>query len=303
MCARRQRGGEMAVSAFGISHRGRVRETNQDRLLMVDLGDGGAVGPPVSKRRDALAVGPFDFTVGGGGALLMVADGMGGRLGGARASEVAVEAVRDELTNGPGCGDPEGFVDKLGAALAVANEAILDEGLRSAMHRGMGTTATLAGLCTGFVFVAQVGDSRAYLARNGTLARLTRDQSLVQDLIDTGMLTEDEAQSVPRNQILQALGAAPSVEPVFTYHELRRGDLLLLCSDGLSGVVRDAELEAAVGLATDCAALCDRLVTLANRRGGPDNITVVAAHLDGDALEEPNDADVLQPRGYPKEQA
>jgi serine/threonine protein phosphatase PrpC len=289
----------MTVSAFGISHRGRVRDTNQDRLLIADLGDSRAE-PKVSQRSDAVAVGPLGFTVGGGGALLMVADGMGGRLGGARASEVAVETVHSELMSGLDSRDPGRIADMLGAALAVANETILDEGLRSDEHRGMGTTATLAGLCAGFVVVAQVGDSRAYLARSGKLARLTRDQSLVQSLIDLGVVTEDEAQNVPRNQIMQALGATSAVEPVFTSYELRRRDLLLLCSDGLSGVVSDAELEAAIRGAHDCAALCDRLVTLANRRGGPDNITVLAARLDGDALEEPSEDDDVEPRGDPK---
>jgi protein phosphatase len=130
------------------------------------------------------------------------------------------------------------------------------------------------------------------------MARLTRDQSLVQDLIDMGVLSEDDAQTVPSNQILQALGVTPTVEPVLTWHELRRGDVLILCSDGLSGVVSDADVRCAAEAADDCAALCDTLVRMANDRGGPDNITVLAARLGGDGLPAPDGGDRVQARKY-----
>ena len=133
------------------------------------------------------------------------------------------------------------------------------------------------------------------------MARLTRDQSLVQDLIDMGVLSEEEAENVPRNQILQALGVAPTVAPVLSYHELRRGDVLLLCSDGLSGVVNDEEVQTALAGGQDLESLCDGLVRLANERGGPDNITVLAARLDGDGLPEAREGEVVIPRSYPRE--
>jgi protein phosphatase len=245
-------------------------------------------------------VGPLEFALGRAGAVLMVADGMGGRAGGERASARAVTAVAETMVHGAGDGaSPQNFVRRLGEALDSANRMIHDEGMSADAYRGMGTTATLAGLLGGNVYVAQVGDSRAYLARGGELTRLTRDQSLVQDMIDMGILSEEEAQSVPSNQILQALGVAPTVEPAVTYHELRRGDLLLLCSDGLSGVVSDAELRGAVADATECAAICDRLVALANERGGPDNITVIAARIDGDGIETATTRDRIVARRYP----
>jgi protein phosphatase len=136
------------------------------------------------------------------------------------------------------------------------------------------------------VYLAQVGDSRAYLVRDGRAVRLTRDQSLVQDFVDAGVLTEDEARDIEDGTLLQALGVTPRVKPEITAQELRRGDVVLLCSDGLSRVVVDDEIGGAVGRAADCASLCDELVELANQRGGPDNVTVVAASFDGDGLRE-----------------
>jgi protein phosphatase len=133
-----------------------------------------------------------------------------------------------------------------------------------------------------------VGDSRAYLVRGDAAVRLTRDQSLLQDLVDSGVLSDQEAQRAPSNKILQALGVKEAVEPVVTYQELRRGDLLLLCSDGLSKVVRDEEILEAARETADCLALCDRLIGLANDRGGPDNITVVVARVEGDGLQSPD---------------
>jgi len=284
------------VSAFGRSDRGRTRKTNQDNLLVVDLGSGSAeVARPGAD--DALTVGPVEFGLCPAGAVLMVADGMGGRAGGERASAAAVEAVGATMSTGTG--DPPDFVTRLGRALDAANAAIHEESMGDDRYRGMGTTATLVGVLGQAVYVAQVGDSRAYLARNGSMARLTRDQSLVQDLIDMGVLSEEEAQSVPRNQILQALGVAPNVAPVLSYHDLRRGDVLLLCSDGLSGVVTDPEVQLAIAETDDLGSLCDGLVRLANERGGPDNITVLAARLDGEGLAEATENDVVGPRSYP----
>ena len=179
---------------------------------------------------------------------------------------------------------PEAFVSRLRRALELANEEIHEQARRDDGLRGMGTTATLAGVLGGTVYFAQVGDSRGYLVRGGALARLTRDQSFVQDLIDSGVVDEEEAKGIRDNRILQALGTAPSVLPEMTYHELRRGDVVLLCSDGLSRVVSDGEILNVVRGAGDCLAACERLIALANSRGGPDNITVLLARVDGEGL-------------------
>ena len=313
--------GRILITVCGRTHRGRVRSENQDRLLVADLAEGSGVvllvgvaerrttderrgsdqRPAAEERRRDSSVGPLRFELTERGAVLLVADGMGGRAGGARASALAVASVGRSMADGASsdASAPDAFVLRLRRALEDANRDIFEEASRDLSYAGMGTTATLAGIRGGVVYLAQVGDSRAYLVRGGSAARLTRDQSLLQDLIDSGVLSERDAQSAPGNKILQALGVRPSVEPVLTYQELRRGDVLLLCSDGLSKVVRDEEILEAARQASDCVALCDRLIGLANDRGGPDNITVVVARLDGDGLATADRADPVGRRAFP----
>lgn len=292
---------EIIISACGRTHRGRVRTENQDRLLVADLGGEALTSNEPAPATSGASVGPVRFVLGAKGAVLLVADGMGGRAGGSRASELAVRAIRAGMTDGrPGGADPtaESFVGTLRSALEGANREIHEEAERNIRFRGMGTTATLAGILEGVVYLAQVGDSRAYLVRGDSLARLTKDQSLVQDLIDSGVLSEEEAASVSNNMILQALGPTPSVQPEMTYHELRRGDVLLLCSDGLSHVVQDDEILAAVLESMDCLTVCDRLIGLANDRGGPDNVTVLVARVEGDGLGRAVTGDTVARRAY-----
>ena len=156
----------------------------------------------------------------------------------------------------------------------------------------MGTTVTAAGIFASDLYLAQIGDSRAYLVRGNEAIQLTKDQSLMQRLVDAGELTEDEAeQSERRNIILQALGPDPRVKVDLTRQTLRRGDTLIICSDGLSGLVRREELPAMVARNPELADLCSALIDLANERGGPDNITVVAAHFEGQGLPEPSEAE------------
>lgn len=270
---------------------------------MADLGGVALTSDGPAPATSGASVGPVRFVLGAKGAVLLVADGMGGRAGGSRASELAVSAVRSVMSNGErDRGDPtaKAFAGSLRSALEDANREIHEEAERDLRFRGMGTTATLAGILEGVVYLAQVGDSRAYLVRGDSLVRLTKDQSLVQDMIDSGVLSEDEAASVSNNMILQALGPTPSVRPEMTYHELRRGDVLLLCSDGLSHVVRDDEIFAAISESTDCLAVCDRLIGLANDRGGPDNVTVLVARVEGDGLGRADTGDTVTRRVYPE---
>lgn len=283
--------GRIVVSVCGRTHRGMVRKENQDSLLLVDLAREAAPG-----RASTADVGPVAFTLGAEGALLLVADGMGGRAGGARASAMATGAVREAMM-GPALAR-EAFPARLRHALELANEAIHEESRRDDDLRGMGTTATLAGILGATVYFAQVGDSRGYLVRRAALARLTRDQSFVQDLIDSGVVDEEGARSIKDNRILQALGTARDVLPEMTYHDLRQGDVVLLCSDGLSRVVADDEILHVVRNAEDGLTMCERLITLANTRGGPDNITVLVARLEGDGLQPADGAGVPARRVY-----
>jgi PPM family protein phosphatase len=294
------------IVGCGRTDLGLVREENQDSLLVADLRSGetaarspASIPAAATVAATASTTGPFDFGLGAEGAVLLVADGMGGRAGGARASSLTVSTVHEVMTGSERSGGGHGpFAGLLRRALTEANSAVYEAGSRGDEYDGMGTTATLAGLMDGFVFVAQVGDSRAYLVRQGRILRLTRDQSLVQDLIDSGIMSEDDEHNVRDNMLLQALGVGASVRPEMTYHELRRGDVVLLCSDGLSGVVRDEEIRRAVEEAGDHVTLCDRLVQLANERGGGDNITVLAARVEGAGVEVPREGDEMSPRRW-----
>jgi protein phosphatase len=149
----------------------------------------------------------------------------------------------------------------------------------------MGTTATVVGVWGDRLYLAQIGDSRGYLVRNGQARQLTRDQSLTQRLVEVGELTEEQAEtSERRNIILQALGPDARVKVDLSWQTLQRHDVLIICSDGLSTVVRRDDMAAVVQESATTAQMCERLVNMANERGGPDNITVVAVRFDGEDL-------------------
>jgi len=219
--------------------------------------------------------------------LFMVADGMGGAAAGEVASATAVDVVlrhlREKLANRRGV-SPADLAAELARAAEKANWSIFQQAVNKPELRGMGTTATIAALLNDTIYLAQVGDSRAYLVRSGVATQLTKDQSLMQKLIEAGELTEEEAaMSERRNIILQALGPEANVKVDVTVQVLRRGDVLLLCSDGLSGRVEDVELGAILSCLPPPEA-AQALVDLANLRGGPDNTTVIIAQITDPAL-------------------
>jgi protein phosphatase len=195
---------------------------------------------------------------------------------------------------------PQRFAHRLKESVEVANASIHAHAKAHPEVRGMGTTTTAAGVLGDHLYLTQVGDSRAYLVRGGAAHQLTKDQSLMQRLVEAGELTEEEAaQSERRNIILQALGPDPKVKVDLTHQELRRGDVLVLCSDGLSGQVKKEEIAQIVTQSSDLAAACERLVALANERGGPDNITVVMARFDGDGLRSSEEREEVGYQVYP----
>jgi len=272
------------LNLAGRSDAGQRRSENQDHFLIADLTppEGGLlVRPGAGAAASDVAA---RLSVGERGALLLVADGMGGAAAGRLASGLASTFIFADLQEGwqeepePG---PERFTARLKQAVENANRRIQQHALRNPECTGMGTTATVAGVLGTRVFLAQVGDSRAYLLRDGQAVQLTRDQSLVQQMVDAGAMTLEEAErSSHGNVILQALGVEPEVKVAMTDHELHPGDVLLLCSDGLYRVVRPDELPAVVGDGFDPGGACERLVTLANERGAPDNVTVIVARLE-----------------------
>jgi len=163
----------------------------------------------------------------------------------------------------------------------------------------MGTTVTAAALVDEILFLAQVGDSRGYILRDGNLVQVTRDQSLVNQLIEAGQLTEEEAETFEHNNIiLQALGTADTVQVDLTYCELRKGDTLMLCSDGLSGMVRFEDIREVLRTATDPADACQQLTDRANHAGGHDNVTVIVAKFDGTKLTAVHEGEPLKYKKY-----
>src|SRR5947199_3485408 len=266
------------VQVFARTDLGKTREHNEDCFLVADLTRG---------ERSADRV-PRQHELGERGALLVVADGMGGAAAGEIASVMATDTIFDQMRKMWGSekeASAQRFAYRLKEAVEVANTHIHTYAKAHPEVRVMGTTTTAVGILNDHVYLTQVGDSRAYLIRDGQAVQLTRDQSLMQRLVEAGELTEEEAaRSERRNIILQALGPDPKVKVDLTYQEVRKGDVLVLCSDGLSGQVKKQEIAEIDTRERDLQAACDRLIALANDRGGPDNITVVIARFDGDGL-------------------
>ena len=281
------------IAVFGKTDVGRNRDHNEDSFIVADLTSGNASLQPEVREHD---LGPK-------GTLLMVADGMGGAAAGEVASEMATKTVFDHMMSSWGSDSentPQKFAYRLKEAVEKTNQAINQYAREHPEHRGMGTTTTAVGILWDNIYLTQVGDSRAYLVRKGAAIQLTKDQSLMQRLIDAGELTEEEAEkSERRNIILQALGPDPKVRVDLTHQEVRRGDHIVICSDGLSGQVKKSEIAAAVAANGDLRQVCAQLIELANSRGGPDNITVIVARLDGNGLKDASDDESVGHQVYP----
>jgi protein phosphatase len=217
--------------------------------------------------------------------VFVIADGMGGARAGEVASKIAIETFEREL---PGEGSPE---ERLAECVREANRRIYAQSRPDHEYAGMGTTLTAAYLDDSDLSVAHVGDSRAYLFRDGELIRLTRDHSLVGELIERGKLTEEQAAGHPqRSVITRALGPEPEVKVDTRTYPVRPGDVLLLCSDGLNSMLSDDQILNVLGAAGSLRDAADELIDAANEAGGRDNITVVLCRMEdvgaGDAPEE-----------------
>jgi len=279
----------MFVELHAQTDIGRVRQANEDNFLLLDLAS--AESWSGSDDNKELPQNFRRMEVGDKGLVLIVSDGMGGALAGDVASRMAVESVREMLTEDDahktdGQGVQVSLVDCLRNATGYANYAIHRKSLDDPRCSGMGATLTAAAIAGQAMDFVQVGDSRAYVIRGNEIKMATKDQSLVQQLVDVGQITEEDAEThMFRNVILQALGAQSDLIPVLSRVRLQRGDILLLCSDGLSGKMRAEEMLQIVAESKgDLAAACDALVKEANKRGGEDNITIVLARFDGDDL-------------------
>jgi serine/threonine protein phosphatase PrpC len=262
------------LSIAGVTDIGRMREQNEDALVIADVGNG------VMLRGDTAQT---HVDVGKRGVLLAVSDGMGGEKAGEVASAVVVETMARTMMDRAGRRRAVSLVE---GAIQEANQEVV----RVANHpdrRGMGATLTAVFVqpheAGATAYIAEVGDSRAYLVRSGQMTLLTKDQSYVQMLVDGGVLDAREAAESPmRNVVLQAMGRRGSIDVAMGRIELCSRDCLLLCSDGLTGAVSDVEIRDIVLRAKTLERACGRLVRLANDRGGMDNITVLTAGVGGD---------------------
>jgi serine/threonine protein phosphatase PrpC len=213
--------------------------------------------------------------------LFAVADGMGGHRGGAVASEVALEMLSHmEGDSMAGSGAADGLVDMV----AQANDAVLERASGEPRLAGMGTTLTAVVVQPGRIHLAHVGDSRAYLLRDGSLRQLTEDHSLVQRMVNEGKLSPEEAEIHPHRSVLtRALGVEPGLEVDRETLEVRAGDRLLLCSDGLTTMVPEEGIQSIVAENEDPQRAAEALVAAANAAGGLDNITALVLFvLDGE---------------------
>jgi protein phosphatase len=286
------------VEVHATSHVGRVRRGNEDNYLLLSVTRSRAW---TSAQSDGeFVIESQSFNVDDNGVVLAVSDGMGGALAGEVASKLAVESVCERLLNEDTeeTLTPEAYeydlISKLYNATLYANHLVHQQGRTDPQFQGMGATFTGLGVTSRGVDIIQVGDSRAYLIRDGRIYQITKDQSLVQQLIDAQQISAEEAEThTLKNVILQALGAQNEIYPVSARLAPNRGDVVLLCSDGLSNKVQAAEMQRIVVENMDSLEMaCAELVKEANENGGEDNITVVLAKLLGDELPEPSGEDV-----------
>ncbi|MEX2328511.1 MAG: Stp1/IreP family PP2C-type Ser/Thr phosphatase [Nitriliruptoraceae bacterium] len=227
----------------GLSDIGRVRTSNEDAYLVAD-------------------------------SVFAVADGMGGHVAGEVAASAALEPIR--ALDGRVFPDGGAALDALRAAVVEANVAVTSMAADEPSYRGMGTTLTAVLLEGRRLHIAHVGDSRAYLLRDGQFSQITDDHTLVQHLVDEGQITPDEAVNHPQRSIItRAIGVSDDVEPDSMTLEMQPDDVLLLCSDGLTGVVDDTTIADELASGDDLAQILSRLVEKANEAGGPDNVTAV----------------------------
>jgi protein phosphatase len=272
------------ITVFGKTDVGLIREHNEDCFMVADA------------NRDTRST---DFTnsqsmeVGPKGALFLVCDGMGGAAAGEVASHMAIDSI-SAAVGAAGPQPRDAFARGLRRAIEDANDKIYLQSRDNQSERGMGTTCTAVGVVDANLVVAQIGDSRCYVLREGRLAQVTKDQSLAWQLIEAGAMTAEEAKAFEHaNIILQALGVQERVEVALSQVALRRGDVILLSSDGLHGPVGDDEIRQILSDERDVKTACEHLIKRALEREGPDNVTVVVARFDGEGLAQPTAEDIV----------
>lgn len=211
--------------------------------------------------------------------LFIIADGMGGHKAGEVASKLAVEIISSSFENQIKNieMDDNSIINAIKNSIWRANDEIYRKSIENEEYSGMGTTVTMAYETNGNIFIGHVGDSRAYLLRDNTLYQITKDHSLVEELVKNGTITREEARFHPqKNIITRAVGTNKEVEIDLIVKERTKGDILLLCTDGLTNMLNDEEIKELLIINDDMQKACELLVQLSNEKGGLDNISVVA---------------------------
>ena len=265
------------LDLHGLTHTGLVRDENEDTFLLC------TVHPQVVVHATNLPE-PADLAQRGQrlATIMLVADGVGGSAAGSRASRLATEAVTRYVASSLRCYHSEvassvgDFEDTLRAAAIEAHEAVRSEAEATPEVAGMATTLSLGIVVWPWLYVVQVGDSRCYLYQGGALRQLTRDQTFAQDLVEQGVFTREDAKVSPLNNILSsAIGATEAVPEVTRVDVRERSCVIIICTDGLTKHVSDAEIAEALGAMISAEQVCQDLLKLALDRGGSDNITLV----------------------------
>ena len=267
------------IEAAGLSDRGKVRADNQDHFYV------GRMGRFSNILATSLPAGALPERLEEAGHVAVVADGMGGHAGGETASRTAIVVFFNLLFNTPDWvlkvddDSADKILERVTSRFRSLDAILAERAAADPALRGMGTTMTLAYSIGLELFLAHAGDSRAYLCRGSELRQVTRDHTRVQDLVEAGMMTREEAATHRyRNVLTNVLGGGVPLEDVEVHRiRLAVGDVLLLCSDGLYDVVKDDEIAAVLGRTPDPAAACRALVDLALERNAPDNVTVVVS--------------------------
>lgn len=266
----------------GLTHVGKVRESNQDQFLIADLAKSMLV------HQTSLAIEDHRRLFGASqGRLLVVADGMGGHAGGERASTIAVNSLAQHVLNtlpwflGLQRNQEDDLEEELKAALRRCQRNIEAEESKKTELRGMGTTLTMAYVIWPRLYVVHAGDSRGYLFRGTELHRITKDHTMAQALVDRGAMSPEEAEASRFSHILSNCigGGTPDLAPAVYKATLQDGDTILLATDGLTKLVSDENVAKILAREADAGAKCDALVNAALEAGGTDNITVVVSTL------------------------
>ncbi len=270
------------VDSHGCTNVGRVREENEDQFLIAAL-------HKVVEVQGTSIPGSYQrkFDSGARALLLMVADGVGGTAAGLEASSATLDEIMTYVTNSMRCfykldeQVSHDLLQELARSVQQSHARVRSQAEQAPDRSGMATTLTMAHVLWPRVYIVQIGDSRCYHARASEITQVTKDQTVVQYLVDHGALDPDEAAASPYSHVLsQAIGAGePEIEPEISKVDLQLGDALLLCTDGLTKHVSDAEIIRCLQAAGAAQEACDGLIAAALDGGGSDNVTVVVSRF------------------------